>query len=126
LGVAVPEGKVLEYVPGHAIRSASEKVPLQLTDGVVGYHDGGVFHILGIFEAKAGQKGTRELLIGSKALSQGDMLELRAFAKDTWRDERNIAKRLGKPYTRTVQEVEADVSVEESNPSTPGNEKTVC
>jgi len=114
LGVAVPEGKVLEYVPGHAIRSASEKVPLQLTDGMVGYRDGNVFHILGIFEAKAGKKGTRELLIGSKELSQGERLELRAFANDTWRDERNIAKRLGKPYTRTVQEVEADVSVEES------------
>ncbi|CAI4212312.1 unnamed protein product [Parascedosporium putredinis] len=56
LGVAVPEGKTLEYIPGHTILSASERAPSQVTDGMIGYWDKDVFHILGIFEVKAGKR----------------------------------------------------------------------
>lgn len=110
-GVPLPEGKMLQFIPGHVIRSASEKLPLQLTDGIMGYRDKGVFHVLGIFEAKAGKEGPREYLFSRKRtkLTAEETRELKAVALEVWEEERDIAMELGKPFTRRVEDIEKEV-----------------
>ncbi|KAF2276154.1 uncharacterized protein EI97DRAFT_398853, partial [Westerdykella ornata] len=117
LGVKVPAGKTLEYVPGHAIRTASGRAGRQVTDGMVGYWDKEVFNIVAIFEAKSGRKGARELSLKTTdiaKLGKTERDELRAFAKEVWAEEKEIAEEAGKSYTRTVEEVEKEVILDEA------------
>ncbi|MCE5324673.1 pre-toxin TG domain-containing protein [bacterium] len=108
LGLSVP-GKQLEYIPGHLIRDASSH---QITDGIIGYHDKGVFQIVAIFEAKAGKYAARELSLAStsiSSLSKLERAELRAFAKDVWRDGREVARLQGKAYNQTIEQIEREI-----------------
>jgi hypothetical protein len=111
LGVKVPKGKTLEFIPGHCIRTSSGTSGCcQITDGMVGYWEKGVFNIFGIFEGKSGRNGARELSIKSKSaagLSQKDLEELRAFAKDVWAEQKDAA---GNTFTTTIERVEKDVN----------------
>jgi hypothetical protein len=112
LGLKVPSGKTLEFIPGHSIRTASGKAGRQITDGMVGYWDKEVFNILGIFEAKSGRKGARELTLTTKdvaKLSEADRNELRAFAKEIWADQKEVAEQTGSAFTSTIEQVEKDV-----------------
>lgn len=102
----------LEYVPGHASLTASGKAGRQITDGMVGYWDKEVFNIVAIFEAKSGRKGQRELSLKTvdiAKLGKKERDELRAFAKEVWAEEKEIAEEAGKGYTRTIEEVEKEV-----------------
>ncbi|KAL2361853.1 hypothetical protein RJZ56_005277 [Blastomyces dermatitidis] len=106
LGVKVPQGKTLEFIPGYSIMDASGR---QITDGVLGYTDKQVFNILAIFEAKAGRKGARELTVTTtrvSKMSQDDLLEVKAEAKESWLNARGIARRKKQPFSKTVADFE--------------------
>ncbi|PGH29273.1 hypothetical protein GX50_07988 [[Emmonsia] crescens] len=106
LGVKVPKTKTLEFIPGYSIMDTSGR---QITDGVLGYTDKQVFNILAIFEAKSGRKGARELTTTTSRvskMSQDDLLEIKAAAKDFWLNARGIARRNKKPFSKTVADFE--------------------
>lgn len=112
LGISAP-GKNLEFIPGYLIRDAAGR---QITDGIIGYRNNGVLEILAVFEAKAGRSAARELRIASDSLSSlstAERTELRAFAKDVLREEREIARLQGRPYHRTVEQIEREVALSE-------------
>ncbi len=111
LGVKVP--KKLEFIPGYSIRSLSGR---QITDGILVYRNNGVLEIVAIFEAKAGKNAARELSMKKasiSALSEADRTELRAYAKDVWRDERYEARKAGKAFTKTIEDIEDEIILSE-------------
>ena len=106
-------GKKLEFIPGHMIRDAGGR---QITDGILAYRNSGVLEIVGIFEAKAGRRAARELSLASgsiSSLSKADRAELRAYAKDVLREQRAVAQDVGKPFKKTLDEVEREVALSE-------------
>lgn len=108
LGITVPAGKKLEFIPGHLIRDAASR---QITDGMLVYRDGEKLVIAAVFEAKAGKHAARELALkkgGISSLTEAERLELRAFAKDVWLEERDAAKAAGKAYKKTIEDVEKE------------------
>ena len=118
LGLKVPKGVTLEFVPGHLIRTSAGKAGRQITDGMIGYYEKGVFNIVGIFEAKAGRSGARELSFTKTKitdLTKTQRQELRAFANDVWLEEKEIAAAAGKPYTKTIEAVEKEVCMPHSS-----------
>ncbi|MBF6485660.1 pre-toxin TG domain-containing protein [Nocardia otitidiscaviarum] len=105
LGITVPHGKKLEFVPGHLIRDADGR---QITDGVLAYREDGAVVIAAVFEAKAGRNAARELSVGRGGLSSltdDELAELRAHAKDVWKDQRDAARAAGEPFTTTLDDV---------------------
>lgn len=113
LGIKVPEGKMLEFVPGHLIRDTGGR---QITDGILMYRDGEKLVIAAVFEAKAGKSAARELSYksgGKASLTNAEKLELRANAKDVWRDQRDEALAAGKKYTRTIEQIEKEYILSE-------------
>lgn len=108
LGITVPAGKKLEFIPGHLIRDAASR---QITDGMLVYREGEKLVIAAVFEAKAGKHAARELAFkkgGISSLTEAERLELRAFAKDVWLEERDAAKAAGKAYKKMIEDVEKE------------------
>lgn len=108
LGITVPAGKKLEFIPGHLIRDAASR---QITDGMLIYREGEKLVVAAVFEAKAGKHAARELALkkgGISSLTEAERLELRAFAKDVWLEERDAAKAAGKAYKKTIEDVEKE------------------
>lgn len=106
-------GRQLEFIPGHLIRDASGR---QITDGILAFRNNGVLEIAAIFEAKAGNSAARELSITRASISSlntAERAELRAFARDIWRDARTAAQEKGVPYTKTIEEIEREVILTE-------------
>ena len=71
-----------------------------------------MLNVLAVFEAKAGPKAARELSFARASISDltgAEKTELRAFAKDTFREQRSLAKAAGKPYTKTLEQVEREM-----------------
>ncbi len=66
LGIEVPAGKKLEFIPGHLIRDAAGR---QITDGILAYRDGESLVIALVFEAKAGKSAARELSFARGGIS---------------------------------------------------------
>lgn len=114
LGLKVPKGATVEFIPGHLIRTSSGKAGRQITDGMLGFYDKGVFNIVGIFEAKAGRTGARELSFTKTKIADltgAEKKELRAFANNVWFEEKEIAETAGKTYTKTIEAVEQEVRI---------------
>ena len=108
LGLTIPAGKKLEFIPGHLIRDAASR---QITDGMLVYREGEKLVIVAVFEAKAGKHAARELALkkgGISSLTEAERLELRAFAKDVWMEERDAAKAAGKAYKKSIEDVEKE------------------
>jgi hypothetical protein len=108
LGLTIPAGKKLEFIPGHLIRDAASR---QITDGMLVYREGEKLVIVAVFEAKAGKSAARELALkkgGISSLTEAERLELRAYAKDVWLEERDAAKAAGKAYKKTVEDLEKE------------------
>ena len=118
LGLPSPP-RGLEFVPGHMIRDTAGR---QITDGTIGHRDGPVFRIVAIFEAKAGPAAARELRVSQgsiSALSAADRAELRAVARDEFRERAAIARRAGRPFPprpeqQMIEEIEREISQRES------------
>jgi len=113
LGITVPAGKKLEFIPGHLIRDAAKR---QISDGMLVYRQGDELVIVAIFEAKAGKGAARELSLarsGISTLTDAERLELRANAKDVWLEQREEAKAVGKAYTKSVDDVEKEYALSE-------------
>ncbi|GGM77150.1 hypothetical protein GCM10012275_54740 [Longimycelium tulufanense] len=113
LGIAIPAGKKLEFIPGHLIRDVNGR---QLTDGILAYRDSGNLVIAAVFEAKAGKRAARELSHskgGISSLTKDELAELRANAKDVWRDLRDEAKAAGKPFTKKLDDVMKEYALSE-------------
>ena len=109
LGLKVPPPQTLEFIPGHMIRDAAGR---QLTDGIIGHREGGKFVIVAIFEAKAGKSAARELRLASESissLSAADRAELRAYALDVARSRANQARLNGRPFPKTIDEIEESI-----------------
>jgi hypothetical protein len=114
-------GKKLEFIPGHLIRDAGGR---QITDGILAIRNNGVLEIMAVFEAKAGRRAARELSLAGgslSSLSPAERLELRAAAKDFLLAQRAdfllaqraAAQEAGKPFKKTLEEVEREVALSE-------------
>lgn len=113
LGVTIPAGKKLEFIPGHLIRDAAGR---QITDGILAFRDGEELVIAAVFEAKAGKHAARELSFkrgGLSSLTDAERTELRANAKDVWREQRDAARAAGKPFKKTLEDVEKEYALSE-------------
>ncbi len=108
-------GKKIEFIAGHLIRDSNGR---QITDGILAFRNNGVLEIVGIFEAKAGKHAARELSLAKGSLSsltQDQRAELRAYAKDVLREEREIARQTNRraAFTKTIADVEAEIKLSE-------------
>lgn len=113
LGITVPVGKKLEFIPGHLIRDTAGR---QISDGLLVFRDGDELVIAAVFEAKAGKSAARELSLkrgGLASLTDAEHAELRANAKDVWREQRATAKVAGQPFTKTLEDVEKEYAQSE-------------
>ena len=113
LGIAVPAGKKLEFIPGHLIRDASGR---QITDGILCWREGEELVVAAVFEAKAGKRAARELSLKSGSVSKltdDELAELRANAKDVWREQRDAAKAAGQPFKKSLADVEKEYALSE-------------
>lgn len=109
LGISVPAGKKLEFIPGHLIRDSSSR---QISDGMLVFRDKDHLVICAVFEAKAGKSAARELSLKRNSISgltQGERNELRAYAKDVWLDQRAEALAAKKPFKKSVEDVEKEM-----------------
>lgn len=105
-------GKKLEFIPGHLVRDSSGR---QITDGILGYRDNNVLEIMAVFEAKAGRRAARELSLASSSissLSSAERAELRAYAKDVFREQQAAAQEAGRK-AKTLEEVEREIALSE-------------
>ena len=113
LGITVPVGKKLEFIPGHLVRDSAGR---QISDGLLAYRDGQKLVIAAVFEAKAGKQAARELSLksgGMSSLTKAERQELRANAKDVWREQRDEALAAGKPYKKSLEDVEKEYALSE-------------
>ncbi len=113
LGITVPAGKKLEFIPGHLIRDTAGR---QISDGMLVYRQGEELVIAAVFEAKAGKHAARELSFhraSVSSLTEGERLELRANAKDVWKEQRQAARAAGQPFKKTVEDVEKEYALSE-------------
>lgn len=113
LGITVPAGKKLEFIPGHLVRDSAGR---QISDGLLAYRQGEKLVIAAVFEAKAGKQAARELSLtkgGMSSLTKAERQELRANAKDVWREQREEALAAGKPFKKTLDEVEKEYALSE-------------
>ncbi len=113
LGISIPAGKRLEFISGHLIRDVAGR---QITDGMMVYREGEKFVVAAVFEAKAGKNAARELSLKRTSLSgltDAERAELRANAKDVWREQRQAARDAGKPFTKTLEDVEKEYDLSE-------------
>lgn len=113
LGIMVPAGKKLEFIPGHLVRDTAGR---QISDGLLAYRDGERLMIAVVFEAKAGKRCARELSLKRGTLSSltdAERKELRANAKDVWREQRDTALAAGKPFKKTLDDVEKEYALSE-------------
>jgi hypothetical protein len=113
LGVQVPAGKKLEFIPGHMLRDVRGR---QITDGILAYRHNGVLEIVAVFEAKAGQNAARELSKSKGSLSsltEAERAELRAYARDILRDRRLEARRNGKLYRKKLADIMREIALSE-------------
>jgi Pre-toxin TG len=113
LGITIPAGKKLEFIPGHLVRDSAGR---QISDGLLAYREGEGLVIAAVFEAKAGNRAARELSLksgGLSSLTQAERQELRANAKDVWREQRAEAVATGKPFKKTLEEVEKEYALSE-------------
>jgi hypothetical protein len=113
LGITVPAGKKLEFIPGHLVRDSAGR---QISDGLLAYRDGEKLVIAAVLEAKAGKQAARELSLkkgGMSSLTKAERQELRANAKDVWREQRDEALAAGKPFKKTLDEVEKEYALSE-------------
>lgn len=114
LGIQVPAGKKLEFIPGHMIRDIKGR---QITDGILAYRDAGKLQIVAVFEAKAGKRAARELSKASgslASLTKDELAELRAYARDIIFDRRIEAARNGKRYRGKLSDIMREISLSES------------
>jgi putative toxin of predicted polymorphic toxin system len=113
LGLKVPVGKQLEFIPGHMVRDLKGR---QISDGILAFRSNGELHIVAIFEAKAGKNAARELSLAKgsmSSLTQAEKAELRANAKDVWRDRKAEAKLAGQPFSEKVEDIMAEYALSE-------------
>lgn len=113
LGITVPVGKKLEFIPGYLVRDNAGR---QISDGLLAYREGQKLIIAAVFEAKAGKQAARELSLkkgGMSSLTKAERQELRANAKDVWREQREEALAAGKPFKKTLDEVEKEYALSE-------------
>src|SRR5262249_51327569 len=67
-------------------------------------------------EAKAGPQAARELSFARNTvsgLSKSELTELRANAKDVWREQRDAARAASQPYTKSVDDVMKEYAASE-------------
>lgn len=113
LGITVPAGKKLEFLPGHLIRDAAGR---QISDGMLVYREGDELVIAAVFEAKAGKSAARELSFHRSSISSltgAERAELRANAKDVWLEQRDAATAAGRPFKKKIEDVEKEYALSE-------------
>lgn len=72
--------------------------------------------IAAVFEANAGKSAARELSFargGAPPLTDAERAELRANAKDVWREQRRAAREAKQPFNKTVEDVEKEYALSE-------------
>ena len=113
LGITVPAGKRLEFIPGYLIRDTAGR---QISDGMLVIRQGDELVIAAVFEAKAGESAARELSFNRASISKltdAELAELRASAKDVWKEQLAEAKASGLRYTKSIEDVEKEYALSE-------------
>jgi hypothetical protein len=108
LGINAPTHE-LRFIPGHLVRDTAGR---QISDGILVRKIKDGLEILGIFEAKAGKRSARELKASStsiKYLSKDDRTELRAYAKDVYRELVERARLDGSKVTKNIDQIEKEI-----------------
>ncbi|KAH7377809.1 hypothetical protein BKA66DRAFT_151083 [Pyrenochaeta sp. MPI-SDFR-AT-0127] len=100
----------LVFYPGRLIRTAHGAIGRQITDGIIGFFDGLIFRIVAIFNGKSSLRGARDLFFGKKVTDIAKMPEaereaMEAFARDVWREEKEIVEQRGEKYSKSVDDV---------------------
>ena len=104
----------LVFYPGRLIRTAHGAIGRQITDGIIGFFDGLIFRIVGIFNGKSSARGARDLFFGKKVtdiakLPEAEREAMEAFARDVWREEKEILQERGAKYAKSVDDVMKEV-----------------
>ena len=115
LGIEVPEGCTLEFVPGHAFRAGDKNPDIanrQITDGVLGYWQKDVFCVAAVLEIRVDGIGGRELGFvetESSKLTEYQQDELRAFSNREWDEAREVSERRGERFNQAIAAYDPEV-----------------
>jgi hypothetical protein len=110
LGIDLPSGCILEFVPGHAITipyDPSKMRAPQISDGMLGYYLNGTFYISAIIEIKIDGLGCRELPFSKfrlETLTRQERTILRASAKREWANAVQASERTAKAFNMKVDD----------------------
>jgi len=103
----------LEFIPGHLIRDGDG---LLLTDGMIVSRSDDTLVVVAVFEAKAGKASSRGLARkykGRKAMSDADLAELEAEAREALRELKERARLSGGKVTKTLEQLKKEIKLTE-------------
>jgi hypothetical protein len=86
-------GSEIEFIPGYLLRDSKNRL---ITDGILGYREGGKFRIVKIFESKAGEDAAQKLATEAGRLSKAGWSELGQVAAENVRADLKGAGGLSK------------------------------
>lgn len=115
LGIDVPAGCILEFIPGHAVTAPLDPAALrtqQISDGLLGYFLNGVFNVAAVLEVKIAGQGTREAPFSKSKLSsltRDETTLLRAFANREWANAKEASERGGISFKKEVDDFMPEV-----------------
>lgn len=93
VSAATKAGSEIEFIPGYLLRDSKNRL---ITDGILGYREGGKFRIVKIFESKAGEEAAQKLATEAGRMSKAGWAELEQVAADTVREDLKRAGGLSK------------------------------
>jgi hypothetical protein len=96
----------IEFIPGYMLRDENGRL---ITDGILGYRDkDGVFRVVKVFEAKAGEDAAEKLLEESTRMSKAGWRDLRQYAADAVRDDLIEAGKMSAADVQKLERMTAD------------------
>jgi hypothetical protein len=110
LGIDLPEGCLLEFVPGHAVSVAYDPVAMrapQVSDGLIGYYQNGMFQVAAILEIRVASWGIRDFPFVKKkleTLTRQERTFLRAAAEREHAAASQAAERTSQAFKKEVDE----------------------
>lgn len=105
LEAAQKAGSEIEFIPGYLLRDENSRL---ITDGILGYRENGVFRVVKIFEAKAGEEAAEKLLAESTRMSKAGWQEVRKYAADAVRADLIESGKLSQAEVKNLEKMTVD------------------